>query len=104
MADRLLYVVTNADLAGAPLHVLSLASHFARTFEVHCVVGERGPLCDAMKAIGVEVTVIPTLRSAIDVRRDLASLRALIRLIRRFSPHLIHAHSSKAGFIARLAG
>jgi glycosyltransferase involved in cell wall biosynthesis len=104
MTARLLYIVTNADLAGAPMHVLSLASHFVRTFEVHCVVGDKGPLCDALKANGVEVTIIPTMRSAINVRLDLASLFALKRLILRAAPDLIHAHSSKAGFIARLAG
>jgi glycosyltransferase involved in cell wall biosynthesis len=44
------------------------------------------------------------MRSAISARLDLASLFALKRLIRRLAPDLIHAHSSKAGFIARLAG
>src|SRR5690606_37420984 len=35
---------------------------------------------------------------------DLRALRDLMRLKDRFSPHVIHAHSSKAGGLARLLG
>ena len=35
---------------------------------------------------------------------DLAALNRLTALLRRLKPDLIHAHSSKAGFIARMAG
>lgn len=35
---------------------------------------------------------------------DLASLARLVRLVRQARPDVIHAHSSKAGYLARLAG
>ncbi len=36
-------------------------------------------------------------------RRDLAAVRALRRVIRELAPDVIHAHSSKAGAVARIA-
>jgi glycosyltransferase involved in cell wall biosynthesis len=101
---RILYAVTNADLAGAPIHVFALLSNFRSQFDVHCVTGERGPVLTTMKQIGVEVSVIPELRSSINVYMDVVSIFRFVDVINRFRPDIIHAHSSKAGFIARIAG
>jgi glycosyltransferase involved in cell wall biosynthesis len=43
------------------------------------------------------------LRRAIAPPADLVALRRLVRIVREEKPDLIHAHSSKAGAIARLA-
>jgi glycosyltransferase involved in cell wall biosynthesis len=43
------------------------------------------------------------LQRTIAPRRDLAAIAHFTRLVRRLRPNLIHAHSSKAGAIARLA-
>lgn len=43
------------------------------------------------------------LRRAIAPRADVAALARFVRLVRETRPHVIHAHSSKAGAIARLA-
>jgi len=51
----------------------------------------------------VPVYEVP-MRRGIAPFADLAALWRLARLIRRARPDLIHAHSSKAGFLARLAG
>ena len=42
------------------------------------------------------------MRRAIDPRRDAGALVALARIARRVRPQLVHAHSSKAGALARL--
>ena len=54
-------------------------------------------------ARGVEVSEVP-MRRAISPLADAASLARLVRCVRRVRPDVIHAHSSKAGFLARLAG
>jgi glycosyltransferase involved in cell wall biosynthesis len=54
-------------------------------------------------ARGVEVLDVP-MRREIAPLSDVASLVRLVRGVRRVRPDLIHAHSSKAGFLARLAG
>jgi glycosyltransferase involved in cell wall biosynthesis len=55
------------------------------------------------QAQGRSVHEVPMGRGIV-LTRDLASLVALVRVIRRERPDVIHAHSSKAGFLARLAG
>jgi glycosyltransferase involved in cell wall biosynthesis len=52
---------------------------------------------------GVPLTELPMRRGGAPVS-DLVCLAGLIRCVRRARPVLIHAHSAKAGFLARLAG
>ncbi|MDO5295842.1 MAG: glycosyltransferase family 4 protein [bacterium] len=55
-----------------------------------------------LEASGAEVIDIPIARR-ISPLQDFISLLKLIRLIRRLRPQLVHTHTSKAGFIGRLA-
>lgn len=57
----------------------------------------------AARAVGVELVVIPSLVRRLTPAKDLASLLAIVRLIRRFSPSVVHTHTSKAGALGRLA-
>lgn len=45
-----------------------------------------------------------TLGREISLRGDLRGVLELLRLLREFKPDVLHAHSSKAGFIGRLGG
>lgn len=100
---KVLLVSTNADWAGAPIHVLTLATALNEGFEVLAVFGEEGPVRDALLAKGIRSMVIPSLRSSLNPVRDLLSLLSLLKIIRSVRPDLLHAHSSKAGMIARMA-
>lgn len=55
-----------------------------------------------LRAAGVEVEVVPMVRE-ISPRADLAALRQLRTYFRESPFDVIHAHSSKAGMLARLA-
>jgi glycosyltransferase involved in cell wall biosynthesis len=57
----------------------------------------------AYRSRGVPVTELRISRGISPVS-DLSGLLGLIRCVRRVRPDLIHAHSAKAGFLARLAG
>lgn len=61
--------------------------------------------CDvpAYRDRGLSVYAVP-MRRHITPLSDAVALVKLMRVIRRVRPHVIHAHSSKAGFLARLAG
>lgn len=101
---RILLVSTNADLGGAPRHVHDLALGLAPHFDVHVAFGEDGPIRHRLRHAGISTHVIPGIRSNIDPVQDVRSTRALIALIQRIGQvRLLHAHSAKAGMVARLA-
>jgi len=52
---------------------------------------------------GLSVVEVP-MRRGLAPAADLTSLIRLVRCVRRMRPDVIHAHSSKAGFLSRLAG
>lgn len=100
---KVLLASTNADWAGAPIHVLTLVTALRSEFDVFVVFGEEGPVRQALGAQGVRSAVVPTLRSSIHPIRDARCLLAFLKIVRAEQPDLLHAHSSKAGMIARLA-
>jgi glycosyltransferase involved in cell wall biosynthesis len=68
--------------------------------------GDEVILCSPAIPLGLHEPVrhVPLdLRRAIAPSADLAALRSFVRIVRDVRPDLIHAHSSKAGAIARLA-
>lgn len=99
----ILIVSTNADWAGAPIHVLTLVQALKSSFDVFVVFGEDGPVRQALATQGVATTIVSSLRSTINPVRDLRCLLAFLKIVRSVRPDLLHAHSSKAGMIARLA-
>ncbi|HRR34696.1 MAG TPA: glycosyltransferase [Kiritimatiellia bacterium] len=57
----------------------------------------------AWRARGLDVTGL-AMRRGVSPLADLVALVGLVRCVRRVRPDLIHAHSSKAGALARVAG
>jgi glycosyltransferase involved in cell wall biosynthesis len=99
---RVMLVSTNADLAGAPTHVRAVACALAeRGVEVLVAFGQHGPVEASLRAIGLRCEVVPTLRSDLRFWRDPRTRADLARLVDGFAPDLVHAHSAKAGQIAR---
>jgi glycosyltransferase involved in cell wall biosynthesis len=52
---------------------------------------------------GATTRSLPALGPSISPRRDLAALAEIRRTLHRFRPHILHTHTSKAGFIGRAA-
>jgi glycosyltransferase involved in cell wall biosynthesis len=100
---RVMVVVTNADLAGAPIHVRDLVLGLQnRGVTLNVVFGKHGPVESDLRAAGIETHVIHTMRSNISPVADWRSFRTLLNLGRIFQPDLVHVHSSKAALIGRL--
>lgn len=57
---------------------------------------------DEIEATGAEVIHLPISRRISPVK-DIASFLDLIYLIRRVKPDIVHSHTSKAGFLTRIA-
>jgi len=114
---RVLHLITRLDRGGSAentlLTVIGLEPRryrvmlaFGASSESHMTPDETASLerrLAAARAVGVELVVIPSLVRRFAPFRDLASLLAMMRLIRRFCPRVVHTHTSKAGALGRLA-
>jgi len=100
---RILHVVTNADLGGAPRVVTELAKRAVAAGHV-CGAASmpQGPFWEQLDE-RVERLPLFQLRREIDPLHDLAAYFELRRLFRTWRPDIIHLHSSKAGVLGRLA-
>lgn len=102
---RLLLVSTNADYSGAPLHVLDLGLALAsRGNEVAFVFGSDGPVEKELDSLGFRTTIIKRMRSIFSPIQDISAYLQLVVSVKEHKPDLLHAHSSKAGMLARLVG
>ncbi len=99
------HVITKADVGGAQTYVLELATvQAADGHTVSIVAGSLGRMADQARARGVVVEHEASLRREASVRSDLQAVRGLVSTLRASQPDVIHAHSSKAGVLARFAG
>ncbi len=102
-ALRVCHVITLLELGGAQENTLYTVSHLRPAFRPVLVCGPGGILDDDAKRLGVPLHFVPALGRALRPGRDLAALRALIRIFRAERPDIVHTHSSKAGILGRLA-
>ncbi len=103
-----LHVITRIDRGGSAEVVLDVAARQrAKGHRVTLVMGRsEDPQVDPEEyaaRTGVEVVRLDALRREVSPLRDLWATAALWRLIRRRRPDVVHTHTSKAGFVGRLA-
>ena len=98
-------MITRLELGGAQRVALHTASNLDReVFEAGLAWGPGDVLDDEARALDdVEQFEISDLVRPVAPVRDLRALASLRRAIRRFRPHVVHTHSSKAGVLGRLA-
>lgn len=101
---RLLYLITRAEPGGAQVHLLELLRGFRDRAELHLGVGEDrdGFLVEEAERLGVKVRPLRYLVQPVRPTKDPLGLFEVMALVRKVRPHLLHAHSSKAGFLGRL--
>jgi glycosyltransferase involved in cell wall biosynthesis len=100
---RVLLVITLAEVGGAQSYVAALLPALAERYDVVLAAHGEGPLRDATAAVGARFVLLRHVRRPINPLRDLAGLFELISLLRRERPQILHASSSKAGVLGRLA-
>lgn len=100
---RLLILITLAEAGGAQTSVALLLPGLIAEFDVTVAAHGPGPLRDAAHTAGVPFVELEHMRRAISPWQDALALVELVRLCRRIRPDIVHAHSSKAGALGRLA-
>ncbi len=107
MSVRVLHVITRLTLGGSSENTIASCVALSRS-GYDCILStsfrqsESHSLDDARRR-GCRVVDIPALGREVAPLADLAALAQLISLIRRERPSIVHTHTSKAGFIGRLA-
>jgi glycosyltransferase involved in cell wall biosynthesis len=96
-------LVTLAEVGGAQAYVAALVPALVSEFQVTVAAYGPGPLREAATAAGARFVPLRHVRRPISPWRDLAGIVELVRLLRRERPDILHANSSKAGLLGRLA-
>lgn len=100
---RILHVVTNADLGGAPRVVTELANRAVR--DGHICAAASVPAGPFWAHLDPRVERMPLrhLRRELHPVQDPSAVLELVRLFRRWKPDIVHLHSSKASVLGRFA-
>jgi glycosyltransferase involved in cell wall biosynthesis/uncharacterized membrane protein len=101
---RILILVTLAEVGGAQMSVSQLLPALRREFDVTVAAHGSGLLRETAQEAGIPFVPLDHLRRDIHPWHDMLALVELVRLCRRIRPDVVHAHSSKAGILGRLAG
>lgn len=100
---KILFVVTAAEFGGAPQHVLYLIRHFRQNgCQIGIVAAPEPRLMREASALGAHVFPNRYFVRPIQLHNDIRALGPVFRAIRQFQPDLVSAHSTKAGYAARL--
>lgn len=101
---KIAFLITKAEAGGAQSHVLELIDGLiAAGHEAALAVGDEGWLTARAVERGVTVKIIPDLVHPIHPVRDMKAISQVQRWLQQEQPGLLHAHSSKAGLVGRVA-
>jgi glycosyltransferase involved in cell wall biosynthesis len=100
---RVLLLITLAETGGAQQYVASLLPALAQEYDVLVAAHGDGFLGDASRAAGVRYVSLDHVRRPLHPLHDVLGLIELYRLFRRERPAIVHANSSKAGILGRVA-
>lgn len=101
---HIVYVITRAERGGAQLHVRDLIRYYLSFgHRVTLLCGESGYLTDEIFSLGVRIVICPEIIHPIRPLHDLIAILRLRHRLRILAPDLVHAHTSKAGLLARFS-
>jgi glycosyltransferase involved in cell wall biosynthesis len=107
MSLHVLHAITRLTLGGSSENTIASCVALARagyrcTLATSFGESDAASLDDARRR-GCRVVDVASLGRELAPLADLAALRRLVGLIRRERPAIVHTHTSKAGFVGRLA-
>ena len=102
---RIAFVVTRSDsFGGSSVHIRDLSQILmAAGHEVAVFIGGEGPVTEAYREAGIPYVALRHLVRKVAPSTDLRGLWELRQALRRFQPDLVSTHTSKAGFLGRIA-
>lgn len=98
---KILHVIRPAA-GGMKNHLVSLIKHASRELFEPMAACPPGEMADELSALGIKVHRVP-LTGELSLVNDLKAVLAIRKLLVRNGINIMHAHSSKAGLVGRLA-
>lgn len=102
---RIIYIFARSDaIGGASIHVRDLASRMqAEGHEVLVILGAGSLLTNALSERGVAYYQINSFRREPHPIRDISAFASIFRKLLQWKPDIVSTHTSKAGFLGRMA-
>lgn len=100
---RILIFSTNACLSGAPIHVRNITKNLNKSiYDLLIVFGTNGQIKSDLDDHKFSTVNLGNLKSNFSLLNTITSIFKFYKVVNSFKPDLIHVHSSKASFIARI--
>lgn len=99
---KIMYVITQGTWGGAQAHLFSLIRNQVKLKNhVWLITGTSGRLTQAVEKefLTVRVIILNSLIREMSIRKDIYTIYALRRYIKKINPDIIHLHSTKAGMV-----
>ncbi len=101
---KVLQLVTRSDWAGAQKVLYTIAYGLKDKFDIEVAYGQGdGRLVKKLDELGVKHHFIKHLKREVSFFDDIKALHEIYSLIRKRKYDVVHLHSSKAGFLGRIA-
>jgi glycosyltransferase involved in cell wall biosynthesis len=100
---RVVILVTLDVVGGVGRYIEMLLPGLVHEFDVTVAAYGDGPIAATTRRAGARAISLRHVRRPINPYRDTLGLIELIRLFRQLRPDVVHANSSKAGLLGRLA-
>ena len=105
---HVLHVITRLDVGGSTENTVISTTRMPRAEFTSSLISGRTvdpppQLAETLQAAGVPWFEVPHLVRPVGPANDCRAFVCLWRLIRKIRPDIVHTHSSKAGFVGRLA-
>jgi len=104
LATKICFIITRLNVGGAARQAVALTKHFQ---DSHLIYGSLAKgevlLPEAEDLPAVRTTRIESMSRAIRLFADFKALRRITAELKRLKPGIVHTHTSKAGFLGRIA-
>lgn len=104
---KVLNIITRLERGGAPQALLETIWPMSKEFDIDLATGQTEDadldLTQEVIDSGLPLIQVPSMRRSPHPIRDFQALRHLIRIIKNGNYDLVHTHTSKAGFLGRIA-
>ena len=100
---KVCYIITKLELGGAQKLALYTAKHLDKTKFESFIISGKGGILDKEALEKFKLLRLGSFVREVSVVKDLKTLFAIYRILRKEKPDIVHTHSSKAGILGRIA-